>query len=271
MADNTAGESADTGAAAPAGTESPQAESLLDTAAKPQEGAAPAPEAAKPGDKPAAETLLAGKYKTPAELEKAYKSLETKLGETSSKLKGFKGAPEKYELTMPPGYEGNDTWNAEDPTLVKFQEAAKASGMDQETFSKLLHIHAEDALAFNRVDVQYEKTLIGENADQRLSDFVGWLSANLEDERADFVKSVLTKPNARVSEIFLAMETLMGLTRQPSAKPGDDMAPGLTLADVDRMQADPRFANDPAYRAEVRAKRARVVGNGEHIEVMGKR
>lgn len=270
MADNTAGESADTGAAAPAGTEAPQAESLLDTAAKPQEGAAPAPEAAKPGDKPAAETLLAGKYKTPADLEKAYKSLETKLGETSSKLKGFKGAPEKYELTVPEDLAGQLEWSADDPLLAGFQEKAKAWGMSQEAFTEAIHMLAQYEFTNASGDLKAEKERLGENADQRLTDFSNWLASNLEDERGDVVRAAL-KPNARLSDVFTAMETLMGLTRQPSAKVGDDVAPSLTLADVDRMQADPRFATDPTYRAEVRAKRAQVVGNGQHIQVMGKR
>ena len=46
------------------------------------------------------EQLLAGKYKDAAELEKAYKELEAKLGETETETEETESEPETEETTL---------------------------------------------------------------------------------------------------------------------------------------------------------------------------
>lgn len=274
MADDTAAPAAAAPAegAAPAAAENPG--SLLDTAAKPVEKAA-APAVADQAAPPAVEGFLGGKYKTAADLENGYKELQRVHTETSAKLKGFKGAPEKYELSMPDDLKEQVQWSADDPLLSGFMDKAKGWGMSQEAFTEAVHMLAQYEFANASGDLKAEKERLGENADQRLTDFQSWLSSNLEDERGDVIRQAL-RPNARLSDVFTAMETLVGLTRQPVIKPGDDVQGGMTVGDIDKKYrtkgADGKALIDTAEgRARYRAELAQVVGTGEHIQVMGKK
>ena len=276
MADDTAAPAAAAPAegAAPAAAENPG--SLLDTAAKPAAQAA-APAVADPAaPAPAAvEGFLGGKYKTAADLENGYKELQRVHTETSAKLKGFKGAPEKYELSMPDDLKDQVEWSADDPLLSGFMEKAKGWGMSQDAFTEAVHMLAQYEYANAAGDLKAEKERLGENADQRLTDFQSWLASNLEDERGDVIKNAL-KPNARLSDVFTAMETLVGLTRQPALKPGDDVQSGLTVADLDKKYRSKgtdgkALIDTPEGRQRYRAELAQIVGTGEHIQVMGKK
>jgi hypothetical protein len=258
-------------------------ENLID-AAKPEtpptgEPSAPAqPDAAewlwaegvKGTDKPP-EWFDAKKYKTVAEQAKAYPELFKKHGELASKLKGFQGAPEQYEMSMPEELKEQMEWNADDPLLSEFQTIAKEAGMSQETFVKCLHTLAKYEYANIAPDWKREKELLGDRADQRLQGFWDWANANFDPESTKTIQRALGI-NPSPGEIFMAMEIVQNAHRQPSVnKPGDDVAPSLTLADVDRMQSDPRWATDPQYRDEVRAKRRQVVGDGDYKEIVGRR
>lgn len=240
--------------------------------AKPADPAAKLADPAKTG-----ETLLAGKYKTPVDLEKGYKELETKLGQQAEKLKGFAGAPEKYDLTMPEALANEIEWRTDDPLLTKFQTLAREQGMSQQLFSGILGILAEYELSNVSPDWAKEKAAIGERADDRLKDFGDWYGANLDDEGAAAVKRALGV-NPTPADIFVALELVMGANRQPAAvPPGDDIKGGLTIDDVDREwnakndKGERLVEIDPAYRDKVRAKRAKVVGSGDHKVVVGNR
>lgn len=238
---------------------------------------APADDKKPPQGDPAksGDTLLAGKYKTPGDLEKGYKELETKFGEQAAKLKGFAGAPEAYDLSMPEALKDQIEWRTDDPLLTKFQALAKEHGMSQALFGGILGILAEYELSNVSPDWAREKAAIGERADERLKDFTEWYGANMEDEDADRIKRALGV-NPSPADIYLALEAVMQAGREPAAKPADDTKDAVTLADVDREWAaknekGERLVDvDPAYRERIRAKRARVVGQGDHKVIVGK-
>lgn len=285
MADNN-----DTPAAAAGGTTqataaaaAPQTDNLIDTVAKP--AAAPADGApsewfwadgVKGAEKPP-EWFDGKKYKSVAEQAKAYPELFKKHGELASKLKGFTGAPEKYELSVPEDLKEQMTWSADDPLLSEFQGIAKEAGMSQEVFAKCLHTLAKYEYANMVPDWGKEKQLLGDRADERLLSFWDWAGANFDQETAGIVKRAMGI-NPSPGEVFMALEAVQGATRQPAIhRPDETVSASLTLADVDRMQAKTNekgqrlFDIDPAYRDEVRAKRRQVVGDGDHKVIVGKK
>jgi hypothetical protein len=209
------------------------------------------------------------KYKSVAEQAKAYPEARRELDGLRTKLKGFAGAPEKYELTVPEDLQDKLEWLPDDPLLGQFQTLAKEAGMSQQVFEQVLHTFAQYEYANMMPDWAKEKTALGERADERLNGFWDWAGANFDEQTAMTVKRALgIAPSP--AEIFMALEAVQNAGRQPPLHKHDETAAGaLTLADVDRLQADPRFGTDPAYRAEVRAKRAQVVGTGDHKVIIG--
>jgi hypothetical protein len=223
---------------------------------------------------PAVPGYLGGKYKTDKELEAGYKELQGKFTEATTRLKGFAGAPEAYELSMPDDLKGAVEWNAEDPLMVEFTSFAKEAGMSQEAFSKALHMLARYEYTMETVDLQQEKAALGDRADERIKGFTDWAQANLGEAEYAEVLSTLGQRTSP-SKVFRAMELVLQANKQPAMpKPGDDVQPALTLAEVEKMQ----FAKnehgqrlmevDPAYAAKVRAARASIVGTGDTSRVV---
>lgn len=235
-------------------------------------------EGVKGSDRPP-EWFKADKYKSVAEQARAYAELEKKYGEISGRLKGFAGAPEKYELSLPDDLKDQVEWSTDDPLLKEFQDFARSKGMDQETFTGLLHMFAKYEFAQTATDLAAEKAALGERADERLSGFHSWAKANLSEEQLGDVMRALS-PSARPSTVFKAFEAVMQANRQPSLRPSDDVR-----ADGPQSEAEWRTKwyaksdmkgyqykiDEPGMREKARAELAAIVGTGDHIEVVGKR
>lgn len=282
--------------AAPAPAAPPAAEpTLLDTAVKPAaaDPAAPAalPSSAEPAavaewfwadgvkgaDKPP-EWFDGKKYKSVAEQAKAYPEARKELDALRGKMKSFAGAPEQYELTIPDDLKDKLEWLPDDPLLNQFQTLAKEGGMSQELFSKLLHTFAQYEYTNGAPDWAKEKEAIGDRADERLSGFWEWAESTFDDETAATVKRALgVWPSP--AQIFMALEAVRSGTRQPAIhKAGDDVQTGpKSVEEINRKYRTPDPATKralidtpdgvKAYRAEL----AKLVGNGDHKEVVGQR
>lgn len=259
---------------------------LIDAAKAPSAAPAAVPAAAadwfwadgvKGADK-APEWFDGKKYKSVADQAKAYPDLFKKFGEQSAKLKGFTGAPEKYELTIPEAMAGQLEWKSEDPLLGQFQTIAKESGMSQETFNRLLHTFAQYEYENSSIDWEKEKAAIGERSDERLTGFWDWVGANMDEETSMSVKHALGT-NPTPSQVFKALEAVQSATRQPAVNRVDDTVQHTptTVEALDRKYRTPdpttkrALIDTPdglkAYRAEL----SKVVGSGEHREVVGQR
>ena len=97
----------------------------------------PATPPVEPAKEPegAGEKLLAGKYKTPEELEKAYKELEAKLGNNSSSLnEPVKDLPQKTE---PPETPQKEITVAGLPAQKYFDEYAANGALSEDSYKEL--------------------------------------------------------------------------------------------------------------------------------------
>lgn len=224
---------------------------------KPEEG----------GDAPA---LLAGKYKTPAELEAAYKALEAKLGERAQ-------TPEK-PAEAPPANPAI--------TIEAAKEAVTDAGLD---FSKLetefreagdLSAESRAALAAKGITPEVvDQFIAGQKAAETLGrqkvfetvggetkyrEMIAWAGANLSAEEIEAFNAVARGSNfaalrMAAAGLYARYEAAEGsepkLVTVAGARPTVDAY--ASWAQVRADMADPRYDRDEAFRRTVEMKLAR--------------
>ena len=198
------------------------------------------------GDKP--EYFNSDKYKSVADQAAAYPELASKFG-------GFTGAPDDYELSMPDGIEGE--WAENDPMMGNFREWAKDNNLNQEGFTKLLHMYVQNDFENQSQDRGSELTVLGDNAKARLQNIDDYARANLsEDDYQGILQATTTAAGVK------AVEALIAKTRGFKIPNGNEnLDTGLSHADLRQKMADPRYQNDSEYRKEVDALYAKKFGN----------
>ena len=212
---------------------------------------------------PAEEPLLAGKYKNAEELEKAYKELESKLGE---KKEEEKAEPDKPSFSD----------NAQLITNAS-EEWSKAGGkLTDATKSKLAEMSSADLLnAYMEVqasaapiqqipeittsDIASIKESVGGNT--QYTQVINWAKSNLPEDVIQGYDQTIESGSLAAIKLAAA-----GLKAQYEAANGSEGKtytgkPASNKGDVFRSQAellramnDPRYDQDEAYRMDVMEK-----------------
>jgi len=233
----------------------PDEQDSLRVAEAQEQGKEPAPAEEQP--------LLAGKYKNAEELEKAYKELESKLGE--------KKEEEKAEPDKP-----NFSDNAQLITNAS-EEWSKAGGkLTDATKSKLAEMSSADLLnAYMEVqasaapiqqipeittsDIASIKESVGGNT--QYTQVINWAKSNLPEDVIQGYDQTIESGSLAAIKLAAA-----GLKAQYEAANGSEGKtytgkPASNKGDVFRSQAellramnDPRYDQDEAYRMDVMEK-----------------
>ena len=213
--------------------------------------------------------LLAGKYKNAEDLEKAYVELQKKLGDQEPKAEAEETTEE--ETT-------EEETESDNPALDLINEASAEfykndNQLSPETIEKFAELDSKELLnayleAYkNAPQTQQQEVEIAQKDISRIQDSVGgeaeynkviqWAGKNLqESEIASFDKVVSTgDPNV----IQLAVDGLKAKYDNSNGYEGRMLTgKNTTSSEVFRSQAqlvaamsDPRYDNDPAYRADV--------------------
>jgi len=227
------------------------------------------------------EGLLAGKYKNAEELESAYLSLQQKLGQTEEGEEGevdYEESDEGYEEE-----EGSDEEVFEDaPAVSLINEAseeyyANDGTLSEETIGKFSSMSSQDLVnAYLEIqannpqapqqaavmsDAQVNQVQNAAGGEQNYADVVNWASANLNQSQIDAYDSVVDTGNP--AAIGIAFQGLQSQYNESNGYEGRMLQgkPASSRGQVYRSQAelvaamgDPRYDNDPAYRADVIAK-----------------
>ena len=211
------------------------------------------------------ENLLAGKYKTAEDLEKAYKELESKLGQKQDETKTDE-TPEQPKFSD----------NAQLITNAS-EEWTKAGGkLTDATKSKLAEMSSADLLnAYMEVqasaapiqqipeittsDIASIKESVGGN--KEYTQVINWAKSNLPE---DVIKGYdQTIESGSLAAIKLAAAGLKAQYEAANGSEGKTYTgkPASNKGDVFRSQAellramnDPRYDNDEAYRQDVMEK-----------------
>jgi hypothetical protein len=111
--------------------------------------------------------------------------------------------PNEYALQFAPDYvlpAGVEwKWNEGDPLLAQVREFASASGMSQDTFSRLLGLHAASRMAeiqeFNTARENQVK-LLGDNANARVDAIRAWMKSLVPEHFNDLAPVLEMAPTA---------------------------------------------------------------------------
>jgi len=215
--------------------------------------------------------MLAGKYESAEELEKAYIELQKKLGESNDGLREEdpqgRGREEEVEEQQIDA----------DPLIDLLQSASNEyyendGKLSDETFEKLAQMDSKDLLeAYMQVQSQPQvddftadqvteiQNFVG--GEEQYNNLVGWASQNMPENFVNAFDNLISVGDPDM--IKLAVTGLQAAFQEANGYEGRMLSgkPAQTKADVFRSQAevveamsDPRYDRDPAYRQDVFAK-----------------
>lgn len=219
----------------------------------PENSGAAAPDAGTPGwywdentpgqgERP---QFLPEKYKSVADVAKAYKELESRLGT----------APKEYDFSK------GESWM--EPDYEPFQqmaEFAKSKHVPQEVMDKFLDTVGLYMDEF-RTDLNEEKSKLGENATQRLQTLNNWAKSNLSEKSF----AALTAGMRTADQIEALEEIRNKMISNSTMVPGGNASVtggGPTIEEYrSELNANyAKFKTDPAYRKEMERKLESIVG-----------
>ena len=209
------------------------------------------------------EQLLAGKYQSAEELEKAYVELQQRFSS------GDRGEPqaeepqqEQEQEVVDPGVDLMETlWNeAQDEwtedTLTKLRDSDPV-----DIAQAYLEYRSENQnRQLSQEDTESLYAMVG--GEQEYGDMLQWASSNLDQQQIELYDSVMQKGDP--AACYWAVQALaFRMAETEGWTPQDFLSGGAPTnrADVFRSQAevveamsDPRYDRDPAYRQDIMEK-----------------
>ena len=212
------------------------------------------------------EQLLAGKYKDPKDLEKAYQELEKKLGEKSDA-----DSPKEESKNEPPKQESNPS----DNLLDQLWEEGTNNTLKPETFDKLSKMNPVDVAKlamqqrqalqgggsreFSDQDVQQIHGLVG--GQENYNNMMGWANQNVPEQEVRMYDAVMELGNPlaayfAVQALALKYQDKVGrdgqMVRGKAPKQTSDVF--NSQQEMVKAMEDPRYNDDPAYRESILQK-----------------
>ena len=210
---------------------------------------------------------LAGKYANAEELERAYLNLQQKMGQQSDdeEVEEYDD-DESDEPDGSPSYELDqevydiiqdeiDTYGA----LTEETIAALANNLDADELIKVgMDMSATEYPDLDQRDIQDIQNFVGGEAEY--ANLIGWASENISQQYIDAFDEVVDTANAPAIQMMVAglMATYNENNgyegRMLSGRAAQDVGsvvPFRSQAEVVAAMSDPRYDNDPAYRADI--------------------
>ena len=220
--------------------------------------------------------LLAGKYKNAQDLEAAYLSLQKKLGQEEET--DYEESDEGYAEEE----ESDEEVSAYAPAVSLISEAsdeyyANDGTLSEETIERFSEMSSQDlvnaymemyengqvntAQSAEMSEAQVNSVMNAAGGESNYNQVIEWAASNLGDRQIDAFDSVVDSGNP--AAIGIAFQGLQSAYQEANGYEGrmlQGRAPN-SAGEVFRSQAelvaamgDPRYDNDPAYRADVIAK-----------------
>lgn len=201
--------------------------------------AAPEPEA----------QLLAGKYKSTEELEKAYVELHKKLGAPAEAAKAVVGDADFEAMQA----EYREKGSLADATY----ESLGRRGIPRAMVDQ--YIAGQQAIA----DRQVQEVLSAVGGQTEYDALVEWASRSLEPDEietfnADVQSGDLKRARFAVKALAARRQVSDKSPRRVEGRPGQSSGESFrSMAELVAAMRDPRYSKDPAYRRDVESKVAR--------------
>jgi hypothetical protein len=188
--------------------------------------------------------FLPEKYKTVADVVKAHKELEQRLGKAPSEYDFSKG-----ESWIEPDYE----------PFQQMAEYAKSKHVPQDVMDKMLETVGLYLDEF-KPDLAEEKAKLGENATERLQKLNNWAKSNLSEQAFQVLSGTMRTAEAIEALEEIRNKMLSGNTIVPGGNEASATS-GLTLDDYrSELNANyARYKTDAAYRRDMERKLESIV------------
>ena len=210
------------------------------------------------------ETLFAGKYKSAEELEKAYKELESKLGQAEpSQPEQQQEQPTEKEIEKA-------MESVTDEMFVKGMNEFNQTGqLSQETIKQFTDKgipegYINQYLDGIRAQVELNVMKINEKlgGEQHVKDILAWAEDNLSDTEIESYNTLIDSGDLdKIITAYQSIEARMSNSSQKKfispAKGSSDGAGFQSKAEMIQAMSDPRYQKDPAFRKQVEARLAR--------------
>tara|TARA_R110002012_G_scaffold140155_2_gene297662 strand:- start:13618 stop:14355 length:738 start_codon:yes stop_codon:yes gene_type:complete len=229
-------------------------ETLIDTSTEEVAETTEATEAVETVETPDRPEWLPEKYKTGEDLAKAYKELESKLGNKDESLrkeieeelnvKRYENRPEnKGDYKLP---EGIDEGEAVESELMQWwAEHSFENGYSQEMFETGIEKYME-AFGQEAVNIDDEMIKLGDQALARTDAASAFATKFFPKEVIPAIERM-----AETHEGIIALEHIMDSLKSPSLNQETDVAATINESDLRTMMNDERYHNptkrDPAY------------------------
>ena len=200
------------------------------------------------------------KFETPEAMAQAYAELQAKLGNTQEEEEVVEEAQEQETVPMTEAIETASKYYAENGELGEEQiTALEQSGIPRHYIDQYLQGFE---LSADQAAMEVMNTVGGAESYQQMSE---WASENLSESELNAYNDIVV--NGDVEAAKMAVQGLYarwsdGAISAPNLLQGRTSGTGdgtvfNSAAQVTAAMRDPRYAIDPAYRAEVEAKIAR--------------
>lgn len=190
------------------------------------------------------DVLLAGKYKTAEDLENAYKSLESKIGEKEEaireRLKEEMSAPKEGVPATSGEYEIPDFIEEEEAlasdALKNWADHCLESGYNQEEFKRGIELYME-AMP-QRPNLEEEAKQLGEGANSRIEAASLFANKFFPQDAMSAVERMCEGADG-----IIALEAIMSAMKDPSVNIETGTADSLTENSLNEMMRDERYWN----------------------------
>ena len=216
------------------------------------------------------ENLLAGKYKDPRDLEKAYQELEKKLGEKSEPVSEEPESEIETKEEVPNDRERNildQLWEEGTTDKLTKETFDQLKGMDPVEVAKMAmqqrsSQQGPQTREFTEQDVQQIQGLVG--GEENYNNMMGWAAQNVPEQEVTLFDAVMDQGNPLAA--YFAVQA-MALKYQDGVGRDGQMIRGKaprsqgdvfnSQQELIEAQSDPKYATDEAYQEAVLQKLAR--------------
>lgn len=190
------------------------------------------------------EVLLAGKYKSAEDLESAYKSLESKIGEKEDsireRLKEEMSAPKEGVPATSGEYELPDFIDeaeaVESDALKSWADHCLENGYNQEEFQKGIELYMNSMP--EQPNLEKEAEQLGENANARIEAASLFANKFFPKDSMSAVERMCEGADG-----ILALEAIMSAMKEPSINVETGTANAVSKASLNEMMRDERYWN----------------------------
>lgn len=205
----------------------------------------------------AGEKIL-GKFETQADLEKAYKELESKVGQAKAEPKQDQGLEIEQTAEKVVEAAGLDMASLEQEFMDKGElgEDSLAKLESQGISKDIVNNYIEGQRALAQQIESDVKSIAGGN--DGYSEMMAWAKDNLSADEKDAYNRIVNGRDLDATKMAVqGLKARMNNEAEPNlvrGKPAASQEQFTSVAQVTAAMSDPRYSKDPAYRQEVQDK-----------------